>query len=194
MEIFQNEKAVLFKIVYYGPGLCGKTTNLQQVFRRLQPEQRLSDEIMEIPTQTDKTLTFDFMPLTIGKLGVYTVKLSFYTVPGQVHYQASRKLILQDVDGLVFVADSQAAMRDENIRTLSEMNDFLKAQGSENIPLVLQFNKRDLHETMNVQELAKDLQQNDEPWFEASALTGEGVMETMQTIVRMTVANANPSK
>ncbi len=189
MRIFQNEKTVIFKIVYYGPGLCGKTTNLQQVFARLQPEQKLSPEIIEIPTQTDKTLTFDFLPLTVGKIGAFKVKFSFYTVPGQVHYQASRKLILQDVDGLVFVADSQNEMRDENIRTLEEMNGFLKAQRLEDVPVVLQFNKRDLSNVMTVQEMAKDLQLHDEPWFQASALTGEGVMETMRTISRITVAN-----
>ena len=194
MEIIRDEKAVLFKIVYYGPGLCGKTTNLQQIFEKLKPEQRLTQEIMTIPTQTDKTLTFDFMPLTIGKLGSYTVKLSFYTVPGQVHYQASRKIILQDVDGLVFVADSQVSMREENVKTLREMKEFLHAQGSENIPLVLQLNKRDLSGVMTVDAMLRDLQNGDEPFFAAAAIDGEGVMETMQTVVRMTVANANISK
>jgi signal recognition particle receptor subunit beta len=190
METLQNEKSVLFKIVYYGPGLCGKTTNLQQIFARLKPEQKLTQSIIEIPTQTDQTLSFDFMPLSVGKIGSYTVKLSFYTVPGQVHYQASRKLILQDADGVVFVADSQPAIRQQNRQTLSEMKNYLKAQNLGEIPMVLQFNKRDLTNVMSVEEMARDLQgEREAPWFEAAAIEGIGVMETMQTIIRMTVAS-----
>lgn len=195
MQIFHDDKTAHFKIVYHGAGLCGKTTNMHQIFTRLKPEQKLSQKIMEVPTQQDKTLTFDFMPLTIGKIGMYDVVLKFYTVPGQVHYENSRKLILDDVDGVVFVADSQPELRNENIRMLAELQETLKAQDSENdVVTILQLNKRDLPDVMDVEMMLSDLQKNDEAYYEASALTGTGVMETMQTIVQMVIANFRKDK
>lgn len=190
MRLFREDKQAHFKIVYHGAGLCGKTTNMHQIFRRLQPEQKLTPEIVEIPTQQDKTLSFDFMPLSIGKIGAYAAVFEFYTVPGQVHYQSSRKLILDGVDGVVFVADSQNQMKEENIRMLEELKSYLRViKPNEEIPIALQFNKRDLFNVMPVEMMLDDLQEKDEPWFEGSALSGEGVMETMQTIVRMVLAN-----
>ena len=189
MEINRGDKSILFKIVYHGPGLCGKTTNLQEIFRRSHAEQRLSDSIVEIPTMEDKTLTFDLLPLNIGKIRGYTATFSFYTVPGQVHYQKSRQLILEGVDGVVFVADSQASMRDENIRMLGELKEYLRAMNLENTPLVTQFNKRDLPSVMDVGIMKQDLlADGDGTYFEAIALDGTGVMETMETIIRLAVA------
>lgn len=194
MQIHREDKTIHLKIVYHGVGLGGKTTNLHQIFNRVRPEQKLSQEIMEIPTQEDKTLTFDIMPLTIGSIRGYTAQFSFYTVPGQVHYINSRRLILEDVDGVVFVADSQPAMREENKRMLAELKGFLKQMNYSDVALALQFNKRDLPNVMSVELMAQDLLENDEPYFEASAISGTGVMETMQTIVQMTIANHYPSK
>lgn len=194
MKIFHEDKAAHFKIVYHGVGLGGKTTNLHQIFSRLKPEQKLSQSIMEVPTTEDKTLTFDCMPLTIGKIGMYQVVLKFYTVPGQVHYEKSRKLILDDVDGVVFVADSQPELRNENVRMLGELQDTLKAQNSNNdVVTVLQLNKRDLPDVMSVEQMLSDLQKDDEAYYEASAINGTGVMETMQTIVQMVIANFRKS-
>lgn len=193
MEIRHKERTIILKVVYYGPALCGKTTNLKQSFDRLKPEQKLSAEILEIPTEVDKTLRYDFMPLTIGKIAGYKAKFMVYTVPGQVHYEASRKLILKNVDGIVFVADSQKGMGDENLLSLMELTDHLKEQKKrlyDDVSLVLQFNKQDVPDAMPVEMMAQSLQQRDDtPWFAACALDGTGVMETFQTIVKMTVAN-----
>ena len=195
MQIFHADKTAHFKIVYHGAGLGGKTTNMHQIFSRLKPEQRLSQNVIEVPTQQDKTLTFDFMPLTIGKIGMYEVVLKFYTVPGQVHYENSRKLILDDVDGVVFVADSQPELRNENIRMLNELQESLKAQNSDNeVVTILQLNKRDLPDVMDVEQMLSGLQKNDEAYYEASAINGNGVMETMQTIVQMVISNFRSSK
>lgn len=194
MEINRQDKTVHFKIVYHGVGLGGKTTNLHSIFERVRPEQKLSQEIMEIPTQEDKTLSFDIMPLTIGSIRGYTALFSFYTVPGQVHYKNSRKLILEGVDGVVFVADSQVMMREENKRMLAELKDFLKERNYKDVCLALQFNKRDLPGIMDVEMMTQDLLENDEPFFEASAVNGTGVMETMQTIVQMSISSHYPTQ
>ena len=182
----RDNKTIQFKIVYHGPGLCGKTTNLHQIFARVRPDQKISQEIMEIPTQEDKTLSFDLIPLSIGSIKGYTATFSFYTVPGQVHYQTSRKLILEDVDGVVFVADSQKQIRDENIRMLDELR---KIVNNPELPLVFQFNKRDLPDVMDVETMQADLIDEDQPFYEAVATQGIGIMETFQTIVRLTVSN-----
>lgn len=182
----RSDKTIQFKIVYHGPGLCGKTTNLQQIFTRVRPDQKLSQSIMEIPTQEDKTLSFDLMPLSIGSIKGYTATFSFYTVPGQVHYQTSRKLILEDVDGVVFVADSQRQLRNENIRMLEELK---KTVNNPELPLVFQFNKRDLPDIMDIETMKEDLLEEGEPYYEAVAIKGIGIMETYQTIVNLTVSN-----
>ena len=189
MEINYGDKSILFKVVYHGPGLCGKTTNLQEIFRRSRPEQRLSQSILEIPTTEDKTLTFDLLPMNIGQIRGLTATFSFYTVPGQVHYKKSRELILQGVDGVVFVADSQPEMRDENIRMLGELKGYLHTMNLPDTPIVTQFNKRDLPGVMDVGLMKKDLLEKvDDLYYEAIALDGTGVMETMETVVRLAVA------
>lgn len=186
MNYNRDNKTIHVKIVYHGPGLCGKTTNLQQIFARVRPDQKLSQAIMEIPTQEDKTLSFDLMPLSIGSIKGYTATFSFYTVPGQVHYQTSRKLILEDVDGVVFVADSQRQLRDENLRMLDELK---KTINNPEVPIVFQFNKRDLPDIMDVETMKADLLEENEPYYEAIATHGEGIIETYQTIVNLTVTN-----
>lgn len=186
MEYFKDEKVVLFRIVYYGPGLCGKTTNLHQIFSRLQPSERLSQSILEIPTQTDRTLTFDCLPMSAGTINGNTVKLQLFTVPGQVHYQASRKLILKGADGVVFVADSQRSMQEQNQISISEMKIYMKSMNIGDSPIVLQYNKQDLPDAMDFEEMERDLQgERESPSFNASAISGTGVMETMNTIVKL---------
>jgi signal recognition particle receptor subunit beta len=201
MFVNRQDGSIHLKIVYHGAGLCGKTTNLQEIFKRTRAEQKLSQSIMEIPTKEDKTLSYDIMPLTTqNKIRGLTPVFSFWTVPGQVHYKSSRKLILEDVDGIVFVADSQSSQRNGNILMLAEMKAILEELNTakkldlENIALVFQFNKRDLPGIMDAETLKQDLGIMDEPCFEASAINGVGVMETMQTIVQMTISNNYPSK
>jgi len=197
MEINHRERVVNLKVVYYGPALCGKTTNLKSTFDRLKPEQRLTNSIIEIPTESDRTLKYEFLPLTIGKIGGYEARFAVYTVPGQVYYDASRKLILKNVDGVVFVADSQKGKGDDNALSLTELERNLALQNVklyEDVSLVLQFNKQDSDNAMPVALMANSLQKDDTPYFAAAALTGEGVMETFQTIIRMTVANVKMAR
>lgn len=193
MQVHREDKSIHFKIVYHGPALCGKTTNLMEIFNRVRPEQRLSPSVLEIPTKEDKTLTYDIMPLTMGNIKGYTPVFSIYTVPGQVYYKNSRRMILQDVDGVVFVADSQPEMREANIEILKELNDYLKEQNSSDTVQVFQFNKRDLSDVMDVETMKRDLiGAGGAPYFEAAAIEGDGVMETLQTILKLTVANHYP--
>lgn len=195
MEFFREEKVVLFRVVYYGPGLCGKTTNLNQIFSRLMPEEKLSQEILEIPTQTDKTLMFECLPMAAGTISGNTVKVMLNTVPGQVHYQASRKLILKGADGVVFVADSQRSMQEQNQISLSEMKIYMKSLNLEKKPIVLQYNKQDLPDAMDVEEMDRDLQgEVESPSFAASAISGTGVMETMNTILKMAKSEAKKNR
>ncbi|HLM59937.1 MAG TPA: GTPase domain-containing protein [Pyrinomonadaceae bacterium] len=194
MEIIHSERIINLKVVYYGPALCGKTTNLNQTFDRLKPEQRLSSKVEEVPTESDRTLKYEFVPLTIGRIGGYQAQFRVYTVPGQVFYEASRKLILKSVDGVVFVADSQKGKESENIASLAELERNLAMQNVrlyEDVALVLQFNKQDSEDAMSIGEMAAVLQKSDAPCFAAAAVTGDGVMETFQAIIRMTVANIN---
>ena len=160
------------KIVYYGPGLCGKTTNLQYIFDSTAPQSK--GKLISLATETDRTLFFDFMPLELGTVRGFKTRFHLYTVPGQVFYDASRKLILKGVDGVVFVADSQEERMDANIESLYNLEENLQSQGYElaNIPYVLQLNKRDLPSVVPVQDLTSELQRNGEPVIEAVAATG----------------------
>ncbi len=182
-------KEIHLKIVYYGPGLGGKTTNLQYIHNHLDHHRK--GPLVTLPTETDRTLFFDFLPLDIGTLkGGYKVRCHFYTVPGQVYYNATRKLVLKGVDGLVFVADSQVERYDANLESVENLMENLKEYGYNfnDIPYVLQLNKRDLPKIMSVEEMLKGLRLKNEPYFEAVALKGVGVFETMEAIVKATVA------
>ena len=172
------------KIVYYGPGLCGKTTNLQYIFDSTAPQAR--GKLISLATETDRTLFFDFMPLELGTVRGFKTRFHLYTVPGQVFYDASRKLILKGVDGVVFVADSQEERMDANIESLYNLEENLQSQGYDlmKIPYVLQLNKRDLSNIVAVEDLAAELQRKGEPVVEAVASTGEGVFDTLKAVAK----------
>ena len=172
------------KIVYYGPGLCGKTTNLQYIFDSTAPQAR--GKLISLATETDRTLFFDFMPLELGTVRGFKTRFHLYTVPGQVFYDASRKLILKGVDGVVFVADSQEERMDANIESLYNLEDNLQSQGYDlmKIPYVLQLNKRDLSNIVAVEDLASELQRKGEPVVEAVASTGVGVFDTLKAVAK----------
>jgi signal recognition particle receptor subunit beta len=172
------------KIVYYGPGLCGKTTNLQYIFDSTAPQAR--GKLISLATETDRTLFFDFMPLELGTVRGFKTRFHLYTVPGQVFYDASRKLILKGVDGVVFVADSQEERMDANVESLYNLEENLRAQGydPEKIPYVLQLNKRDLPNVLPVDEITAELRRNGEPVIEAVASTGGGVFDTLKAVAK----------
>ena len=172
------------KIVYYGPGLCGKTTNLQYIFDSTAPQAR--GKLISLATETDRTLFFDFMPLELGTVRGFKTRFHLYTVPGQVFYDASRKLILKGVDGVVFVADSQEERMDANIESLYNLEENLQSQGYDlmKIPYVLQLNKRDLHNIVPAEDLAAELQRKGEPVVEAVASTGQGVFDTLKAVAK----------
>jgi len=172
------------KIVYYGPGLGGKTTNLQVVYDRTGEAQK--GKMISLATETDRTLFFDFLPLDLGTVRGFKTRFHLYTVPGQVFYDASRKLILRGVDGVVFVADSQEERMDANVEALENLQENLKEHGYEftKIPYVLQLNKRDLPNAMPCDTLRKELLKKGEPSFEAVAFQGVGVFETLKEVAR----------
>jgi signal recognition particle receptor subunit beta len=172
------------KIVYYGPGLCGKTTNLQHIYDSTSPAAK--GKLISLATETDRTLFFDFMPLELGTVRGFKTRFHLYTVPGQVYYDASRKLILKGVDGVVFVADSQEERMDANVESLENLQDNLKTQGYDlmQLPYVLQLNKRDLPSAMPVQDLTAELLKKDEPVFEAIASDGTGVFDTLKAVAK----------
>ena len=176
------------KVVYYGPGLCGKTTNLHHIYGRTAPGSR--GEMVSLETETDRTLFFDLLPLDVGVIGGFKTRIQLYTVPGQVFYNTTRKLVLKGVDGMVFVADSQRAMKDANVESLANLKTNLAEIGIklEDIPLVFQYNKRDLNNILAVSELEDSL--NAERLFEsyeACAVLGQGVFETLKAISRLTL-------
>ena len=177
------------KIVYYGPGLCGKTTNLQAIHQKTAPQSR--GEMVSLETETDRTLFFDLLPLDVGVIGGMKVRLQLYTVPGQVFYNATRKLVLKGVDGVVFVADSQAVALDTNLESLSNLGVNLAelGLGFDQVPVVFQYNKRDLRNILPVEELTQALNARGAPYFEAAALHGIGVFETLKTISRLAVSS-----
>jgi mutual gliding-motility protein MglA len=172
------------KIVYYGAGLGGKTTNLQYIFDKTGEKQK--GKMISLATETDRTLFFDFLPLDLGTVRGFKTRFHLYTVPGQVFYDASRKLILRGVDGVVFVADSQGERMDANVEALENLQENLKEHGYDfsKIPYVLQLNKRDLPTAMPVEELKQELIKKNEPAFEAIAFEGKGVFETLKEIAR----------
>ena len=177
-------REITCKIVYYGPGRSGKTTNLQYVYERVPGDRR--GRMVSLATQTDRTLFFDFLPLELGTISGFTTRFQLYTVPGQVYYDATRKLVLQGADGVVFVADSQARQLDENIESLQNLQTNLLAQGVDvrTLPLVLQYNKQGLPRelVLPAAELDDALNFRDVPSFPADALTGTGVFETLRAI------------
>ncbi len=172
------------KIVYYGAGLGGKTTNLQYIFQKTADQQK--GKMISLATETDRTLFFDFLPLDLGSVRGFKTRIHLYTVPGQVFYDASRKLILRGVDGIVFVADSQQERMDANVEALDNLMDNLKEHGYDfnKIPYVLQLNKRDLPNVLPVEALTKELRRKQEPVLEAIAFQGAGVFETLKEIAR----------
>lgn len=189
-----KKKEVQAKIVYYGPGRGGKTSNLEYIYKTLQG--RIQTELVAIKTHGDRTLFFDFLPFDVGKIKNYDVKIQLYTVPGQVKYNATRKLVLRGVDGIVFVADSMALRREKNILSLKNAQENLSVYKKNifKIPLVLQYNKRDLANqgipTMSIQQLEKDLNSRLKvPFFEASALSGTNVIKTLKKIIALTMAS-----
>jgi len=173
------------KIVYYGPGLCGKTTNLQYVYQKTAPEAK--GKMISLATETERTLFFDFLPLALGEIRGFKTRFHLYTVPGQVFYDASRKLILKGVDGVVFVADSQEERLDANIESLENLKDNLEEQGYqlEKLPFVIQYNKRDLPNVSSVDELRNLLNADAVPEFEACATSGDGVFETLKAVAKL---------
>ena len=172
------------KIVYYGPGLCGKTTNLQHIFESTAPQAR--GKLISLATETDRTLFFDFMPLELGTVRGFKTRFHLYTVPGQVFYDASRKLILKGVDGVVFVADSQEERMDANVESLYNLEENLQAQGYDlmKLPYVLQLNKRDLPNIIPVEDLTAELRRKEEPVVEAVASNGAGVFDTLKAVAK----------
>lgn len=178
------------KIVYYGPGLCGKTTNLQYIHKKANPQKR--GKLLSIATESDRTLFFDLLPMEVGNVKGMKVRLQLYTVPGQVFYDATRKLVLKGADGVVFVADSQQATKDANIESVRNLQTNLKANRLDpmKIPLVLQFNKRDLQNLLTPEEMYNDVAYRDDlKYFPSCALTGKGVHETLKEIVTIVIKN-----
>lgn len=189
-----KKKEVQVKIVYYGPGRGGKTTNLEYIFRNF--KDRIKTELVAIKTQGDRTLFFDFLPFDMGKIKGYDVKVQLYTVPGQVKYDATRELVLRGVDGVVFVADSMEARRQQNLHSLKNLQENLAIHKKSifKIPIVLQYNKRDLAEQdiplLSVETLEKNLNSKLKvPSFEASAIVGTNVVQTLKKIISMTMAS-----
>ena len=173
------------KIVYYGPGLCGKTTNLQYIYKRTNPEAK--GKMISLATETERTLFFDFLPLSLGEIRGFKTRFHLYTVPGQVFYDASRKLILKGVDGVIFVADSQLERLEANQESLDNLRTNLAEHGYslEKMPYVVQYNKRDLPNALPLEELRQMLNPTGVLDFEASARTGQGVFETLKAVSKL---------
>src|SRR6187200_2526996 len=175
------------KIVYYGPGLCGKTTNLQFVYGHTSQDSR--GEMVSLETETDRTLFFDLLPIDVGSIAGFNTRIQLYTVPGQVFYNTTRKLVLKGVDGVVFVADSQRPMLQTNVESLRNLEENLAEMSLsfDTLPIVLQYNKRDLPEVCSVEEMEAALNRRGWPSFEASAVTGQGVFETLKGVSKLTL-------
>lgn len=179
-------KEITIKIVYYGPGLSGKTTNLQYLHSILDPKTK--GKLLSLATEADRTLFFDFLPVELGKIRDFSIRFQLYTVPGQVRYDATRKLVLRGADAIVFVVDSQREMREQNIESLNNMHENLIANNinPDDIPLILQYNKRDLSNVLSVDELNKDLNENRKyEYTESIAIDGTGVEDTFQNITKI---------
>ena len=182
-----SSREINCKLVYYGPGLCGKTTNLQYIYDRTNPSAK--GKLISLATETDRTLFFDFLPLDLGTVKGFKTRFHLYTVPGQVYYNASRKLILKGVDGVVFVADSQVERLDANIESMHNLYENLAEYGLDlrEIPFCIQYNKRDLPNTSSLQELEAQLNPNRVPHFEAVATRGIGVFDTLKAVSKLVI-------
>ncbi len=182
-------KEVNCKIVYYGPGLGGKTTNIQHVYQKTSGDSK--GNIISLNTENERTLFFDFLPLDLGEIRGFKTRFHLYTVPGQVFYEASRKLIIRGVDGIIFVADSQVERMDSNIESLKSLEKNLLEQGYdvEKIPMVMQWNKRDLPNVTSIKDLHNSLNKWNVPEFEAVAVKGTGVFDTLKTISKLVLMN-----
>jgi len=173
------------KLVYYGPGLGGKTTNLEYIYNKVRPETR--GKLISLATETERTLFFDFLPVDLGTIRGFNTRFHLYTVPGQVYYNASRRLILKGVDGIVFVADSQVERMDANIASLQNLYENLADYGydPQQVPIVIQYNKRDLPNIVPVEELRAELNPDGLPDFEAVAVKGIGVFDTLKSVSKL---------
>ena len=189
-----SSREINCKIVYYGPGLCGKTTNLQYIYKKTNPAAK--GKMISLATETERTLFFDFLPLSLGDIRGFRTRFHLYTVPGQVFYDASRKLILKGVDGVVFVADSQVERLEANMESMDNLKVNLKEQGYDlaNLPCVVQYNKRDLANVSSVAELRSVLNVNGNADFEAVAPQGTGVFETLKAIAKLVLIELKKSK
>ncbi len=177
------------KLVYYGPGLGGKTTNLQHIYARIDPKSK--GKLISLATKTERTLFFDFLPLDLGTVRGFKTRFHLYTVPGQVFYDASRKLILKGADGVIFVADSQNERLEANLESLENLEQNLAEQGQslDTLPHVMQYNKRDLPNVVSLPELQAALNSRNAPWFEACATTGIGVFETLKAGAKLVLTD-----
>lgn len=189
-----SSREINCKIVYYGPGLCGKTTNLQYIYNKTNPAAK--GKMISLATETERTLFFDFLPLSLGDIRGFRTRFHLYTVPGQVFYDASRKLILKGVDGVVFVADSQIERMEANIESLENLRTNLTEHGYDldKIPYVIQYNKRDLPNAAPLDELRKLLNPTNVPDFEACAVTGEGVFDTLKAVAKLVLQELKSGK
>ncbi|HKS06565.1 MAG TPA: GTPase domain-containing protein [Gemmatimonadaceae bacterium] len=191
-----STREITCKIVYYGPGRSGKTTNLHYIYGQVPGDRR--GKMVSLATQTDRTLFFDFLPLDLGTISGFTTRFQLYTVPGQVYYQTTRKLVLQGADGVVFVGDSQARQLEENIESLQDLHSNLAEQGidARSVPLVLQYNKQDLPREliMTPPELDDALNFRGVPSFGADALHGPGVFETLRRISELVLRKLSPGR
>jgi signal recognition particle receptor subunit beta len=184
-----HTKEINCKIVYYGPGLGGKTTNIQWIYQKTSAGNK--GKMISLNTENERTLFFDFLPLDLGEIRGFKTRFHLYTVPGQVFYEASRKLILRGVDGIIFVADSQVERMEANVESWQSLKKNLQDQGYDplKVPMVMQWNKRDLPNVAPVNDLSQKLNPRKIPEFEASAFQGEGVFETLKTISKMVLLN-----
>ncbi len=184
-----NNKEITVKIVYYGPALSGKTSCLRYIYSNKSLEKK--GKLITLDTDGDRTLFFDFLPIELGKIGDYTVKTQLYTVPGQVAYDTTRKLVLQGADGIVYVADSQKIMREQNIESYNNLikNMKLNNLADKNIPIILHYNKRDLSELLSIDDLNNTLNKDHKPFFSTIATSGENVIEGLQAIMKMVIIN-----
>ncbi len=181
------------KIVYYGIGLCGKTTNIQQVYQKLSSQGK--GKLVTIPTYGDRTIFLDFFPVDVGDINGFKLRFHLYTVPGQVYYNSTRKLVLKGADGVVFVADSQKEALDSNIQSVKNLRENLQDEGIDldNFPYVIQYNKRDLPDVLSLEELNEQLNEKNVPTFEAAAVSGKGVVETLKAIGKVVVKDLKRS-
>lgn len=184
-----HSKEVNCKIVYYGPGLGGKTTNIQHVYKKTSGD--LKGKMVSLNTDNERTIFFDFLPLDLGEIRGFKTRFHLYTVPGQVFYESSRKLILRGVDGIIFVADSQVERMEDNIASFNSLIENLEDHGYDvsTLPLVMQWNKRDLPNVVPIEEMSTILNKYKSPEFSASAVTGEGVFETLKMSSKLVLMN-----